>query len=586
MERISPTRRRDRRRLALIAASTVAATALVGTLAVSGHADPLPGGLGPCLPGNCPATYPDLNSGPVQYRDNNINIFVGGDFLVREAAAEAEGKVVVLGGFDMNKRVGASAVYNVGIVGAGSRVPPVNGTDFLTVGEDVTVAAGQRLLTEEGAVSGVTRYGGALSGTVIPDPVQDDDAAVPYLSLRDQLTDASQCYAYVGGAHRATTGTAVNSGSETLFTGDGASTLQVFDVDFDMESTSGGQQNIRFEGVPAGATVLVNVYGADRTVDTYINQLPNGLRERVLWNFPDATAVTFEGTAQFAGSVLIGNQASTATVTMPGTNGRFFTTGNLTHASETTGGGGQEMHAYPFNGDLPSCAGPTPTPTPTEPTPTPTDPTPTPTDPTPTPTDPTPTPTEPTPTPTDPTPTPTDPTPTPTEPTPTPTDPTPTPTDPTPTPTEPTPTPTEPTPTPTEPTPTPTDHTSGGSSDGGGDGGYGDDTGGSGNSGGTGGHGDSGGTGGTGGPGGHGDSGGTGGTGGHSTSGGHNGTGGHGSTGGYGDSGGDHGPHGPNGELSETGAGTGKIVMGATAIALALGGGVLVVISRRRRRTH
>ncbi|MFE8937011.1 choice-of-anchor A family protein [Streptomyces sp. NPDC007872] len=585
MERISPTRRRDRRRLALIAASTVAATALVGTLAVSGHADPLPGGLGPCLPGNCPATYPDLNSGPVQYRDNNINIFVGGDFLVREAAAEAEGKVVVLGGFDMNKRVGASAVYNVGIVGAGSRVPPVNGTDFLTVGEDVTVAAGQRLLTEEGTVSGVTRYGGALSGTVIPDPVQDDDAAVPYLSLRDQLTDASQCYAYVGGAHRATTGTAVNSGSETLFTGDGASTLQVFDVDFDMESTSGGQQNIRFEGVPAGATVLVNVYGADRTVDTYINQLPNGLRERVLWNFPDATTVTFEGTAQFAGSVLIGNQASTATVTMPGTNGRFFTTGNLTHASETTGGGGQEMHAYPFNGDLPSCAGPTPMPTPTEPTPTPTDPTPTPTDPTPTPTDPTPTPTEPTPTPTDPTPTPTEPTPTPTDPTPTPTDPTPTPTDPTPTPTEPTPTPTEPTPTPTEPTPTPTptDHTSGGSSDGGGDGGYGDDTGGSGNSGGTGGPGGHGDSGGTGGPGGHGDSGGTGG---HSTSGGHNGTGGHGSTGGYGDSGGDHGPHGPNGELSETGAGTGKIVMGATAIALALGGGVLVVISRRRRRTH
>ncbi|MFJ4867079.1 choice-of-anchor A family protein [Streptomyces sp. NPDC088757] len=574
MERIAHAQRQDRRRLALIAASTVAATALVGTLAVSGHADPLPGGLGPCLPGNCPTTYPDLNSAPVQYRDNNINIFVGGDFLVREAAAEAEGKVVVLGGFDMNKRVGASAVYNVGIVGGGSRVPPVNGTDFLTVGEDVTVAAGQRVLTSEGTVSGVTRYGGALSGTVIPDPVQDDDAAGPYLSLRDRLTDASQCYAYVGGAHRATTGTAVNSGMETLFTGDGSSELQVFDVDFDLESASGGQQNIRFEGVPAGATVLVNVYGADRTVDTYINQLPDGLRERVLWNFPDATAVTFEGTAQFAGSVLIGDQASTATVTMPGTNGRFFTTGNLTHASETTGGGGQEMHAYPFNGDLPSCADPTPTPTPTEPTPTPT---------------------EPTPTPTDPTPTPTEPTPAPTEPTPTPTEPTPTPTEPTPTPTEPTPTPTEPTPTPTEPTPTPTDHTSGGSSDGGGDGGYGDDTGGSGDSGG---HGDSGGTGG---PGGHGDSGGaggpggngtsggpgsSGGTGGHGTSGGQNGTGGHGGAGGYGDSGGDHGDHGPDGELSETGAGTGKIVMGVTAIALALGGGVLVMISRRRRRTH
>ncbi|MGA5871818.1 choice-of-anchor A family protein [Streptomyces cinereoruber] len=605
MERISHVRGRDRRRLALIAASTVAATALVGTLAVTGHADPLPGGLGPCLPGNCPAVYPEPGNDTVVYRDNNINVFVGGEFLVREAAAEAEGKVVVLGDFDMNKRANSSGVYNVGIA-VGSRVPPDDDTDFFTVGEDLTVAAGQSVVTQEGPVSGNTRYGGTLSGTVVPAPIQDDAAADPYRSLRGQLTDASQCYAYVDGAHRATTGTAVNNGGETVFTGDNASTLQVFDVDFDLETAAEGQQGITFVDIPDDATVLVNVYGASRTIDTYINQLPDGLRERVLWNFPDATSVTFEGTAQFAGSVLIGNQASTATVTMPGMNGRFFTTGNLTHTSAASGGGGQEFHAYPFNGDLPSCTDPTPTPTPTptdptptptdptptptdptptptDPTPTPTDPTPTPTDPTPTPTDPTPTPTDPTPTPTDPTPTPTDPTPTPTDPTPTPTDPTPTPTDPTPTPTDPTPTPTEPTPTPTDPTPTPTDPTSGGSTDGGGDGGYGDDTGGTG---------DSGGTGGPGGPGGHGDSGGHSASGGHSTSGGHGGTGGHGSTsgtGGYGDSGSDsgggHGPHGSNGELSETGAGTGKIVMGALAVVLALGGGVLVMISRRRRRT-
>ncbi|MFE6067541.1 choice-of-anchor A family protein [Streptomyces sp. NPDC056525] len=480
-------RRRDRRRLAVIAASTVAATALVGALAVNGWADPLPGGLGPCLPGTCPTgTYPDIGSGTVKYRDNNINVYVGGDMLVREAAAEAEGKVVVLGGFDMRKRAGVSSVYNVGVAGVGSRVPPDNGTDFLTVGKDLTVATGQRLLAEEGPVSGVVRYGGTLSGTVAPPAVHTAGAAAPYTALRDQLTDASHCYAYVNGASRTATGTAVNNGTETLFTGDRTSKLQVFNVDFDLESTNGRQQGIRFAGIPAGATVLVNLLGADRTVDSYINQLPDGLRERVLWNVPDATTVTFEGTAQFAGSVLIGNQASTTTITMPGMNGRFFTTGNLTHASERTGGGGQEIHAYPFNGDLPSCGGGTPTPTPTDPTPTPTDPTPTPTDPTPTPTDPTPTPTDPTPTPTDPTPT---------------------------------------------PTHTHTHPTTGGSANGGSDGGYGDN----------------------------------------------------GGNGGYGDSGGGH--HGPDGELSETGAGTGKIVMGATAVGLALGGGALVLVSRRRRRT-
>ncbi|MFG3038302.1 choice-of-anchor A family protein [Streptomyces sp. NPDC048330] len=529
-------RRRDRRRLALIAASTVGATALVGALAVTGHADPLPGGLGPCKPGKCPPSgYPEIGNGTVEFRDDNINIFVGGDFLVRESAAEAEGKIVVLGGFDQNKKAGVSAVYNVGVAGVGSRVPPSDGTDFLTVGKDLKVATGQRLLAEEGTVHGVVRYGGALSGTVSPTAVQDDDAAAPYTALREQLSDASQCYAYVNGASRTATGTAVNNGYETLFTGDGTSALQVFNVDFDLESASGGQQGITFAGIPAGATVLVNLLGADRTIDSYNAGLPDGLRERVLWNFPDATAVKFEGTAQFSGSVLIGNQASATTVTMPGINGRFFTTGSLTHSSEPTGGGGQELHAYPFNGDLPSCTDPTPTPTPT-------------------PTDPTPTPTDPTPTPTDPTPTPTDPTPTPTDPTPTPTDPTPTPTDPTPTPTDPTPTPTDPTPTPTDPTPTPTDPTSGGSTDGGGDtGGYGD----SGSSG-DGGYGDSG-------DGGYGDS----------------GDGGYGDSGGYGQAGGHQGP---NGQLPETGAGTGKIVMGATAVALGLGGGALVLLSRRRRR--
>ncbi|WP_434590057.1 choice-of-anchor A family protein [Streptomyces sp. A5-4] len=121
-----------------------------------------------------------------------------------------------------------------------------------------------------------------------------------------------------------------------------------------------------------------------------------GWRERLLWNFPDAGTVRLVGSGQFQGSVLVGEPGSMTTVTLPGVNGRLFTVGSLTHSS--AGGGGQEIHAYPFNGDLPGCddATPTPTePTPTEPTltePTPTEPTPT----GPTPTEPTPT--EPTPT--------------------------------------------------------------------------------------------------------------------------------------------------------------------------------------------
>ncbi|WMX46854.1 choice-of-anchor A family protein [Streptomyces roseicoloratus] len=345
-------------RAAAVAATVAGSVVLTGALAATAaFADRLPGGLGPCIPGTppCPTPFPDVNNKDVVGRDNNINVFVGGDFLVREAAAEAEGKVVVLGNFDQNKRTGVSQVYNVGVAGVGSRVPPDNDTDFLTAGGNVTVATGQRLLAEEGSTHGVVRYGGTLTGTVSPKSVADPKAADPYRSLRDKLSAASRCYAYVKGSPRTATGTAVNRDYETLFTGDSTSALQVFNVDFDLESKTNGSQGLRFTGIPENATVLVNVFGADRVIDTYINGFQDGLRERLLWNFPDANGVLFEGSGQFEGSVLIADQSSTATVTMPGMNGRFYTSGSLTHASQIDGGGGQEIHAYPFDGDLPAC---------------------------------------------------------------------------------------------------------------------------------------------------------------------------------------------------------------------------------------
>ncbi|MFT2014731.1 SpaA isopeptide-forming pilin-related protein [Streptomyces sp. 796.1] len=329
-------------------------------------AAPLPGGLGPCLPGSCPDPYPPINNDAFHGRDNNINIFVGNDFLVREGAAEAEGRVVVLDEFDQNKGAGRSGLYNLGIVGVGSRVPPPTDADFLTTGGGVTVAPGQTLDTTGGVAGeiGTVRHAGPLSGTLTGTAVQDDAAVAPYTALRDQLTAASRCYARVDGSPRTPTGTAVNQGYQTLFTGDGTSSLQVFNVDFDMVGSGGGAQGIAFENVPADATVLVNVFGANRVLNTYSGGITdddplNAYRERLLWNYPDATSVDLGGSGQFQGSVLVGEQSSTTRVTLPGVNGRFFTTGSLTHTSSAVGGG-QEFHAYPFNGDLPDCGGPAP----------------------------------------------------------------------------------------------------------------------------------------------------------------------------------------------------------------------------------
>ncbi|MGP3688580.1 choice-of-anchor A family protein [Streptomyces sp. IBSNAI002] len=323
---------------------------------------PLPDGLGPCVPGRCPDPFPPIGTGgnPVG-RDNGINIFAGGDFRVRGRASEAEGRLVVLGDFDQDKLAGGDSRYNVGIVGAGSLVPPPDGADFLTTGGDITVAEGERLLADRGRVRYAGTLRGSVSGILTPHPA----AVTPHAGLRDRLSAASQCYARVEGRLRPATGTVLNSGFETVFTGDGTSALQVFNVDANLVGNEGRQQGIRFARIPATATVLVNVLGATRTINTYSGGIQdtdplNAYRERLLWNFPDATTVNLTGGGQFQGSFLMGQQSSETTITLPGINGRFFTTGSVTHGSDTVGGGGQEFHAYPFNGDLPECGGPAP----------------------------------------------------------------------------------------------------------------------------------------------------------------------------------------------------------------------------------
>lgn len=357
---------RSRARTTGVACAVLATAVPALTLGLSSTpaaAAPLPGGLGPCVPGDCPDPFPGINNGSFTGRDDAINIFVGDDFLVRGRAAEAEGRVVVLDDFDQNKNPEAGGSYNLGIVGVGSRVPPPVGSDFLTTGGDVKIAGGQTLDTTGGVTGevGTVRYAGTKTGTVTGTAVQDPNAANPYGGLRDQLTVASRCYARPGGTLRTPTGTAVNQGTQTLLTGDGTSALQVFNVDFDMTAAGGGQQGVVFAGIPGNATILVNVIGADRTINTYSGGIDdatdplNAYRERLLWNFPDATSVDLVGTGQFQGSFLMGEQSSMTTVTLPGINGRFFTTGSVTHTTSATGGGGQEFHAYPFNGDLPDC---------------------------------------------------------------------------------------------------------------------------------------------------------------------------------------------------------------------------------------
>ncbi|MEL6893048.1 MAG: choice-of-anchor A family protein, partial [Actinomycetota bacterium] len=145
------------------------------------------------------------------------------------------------------------------------------------------------------------------------------------------------------------------------FTGDGSSALQVFNMSGDI-GTATGNGGITFSNIPAGATVIVNVTGAGtKNLKTWAGGF-GGLagvdRERLLWNVTEATDVQMTGVAQWAGSVLVANPASTVVNSYPGLNGRFYALGDVTHT-----GNGTEFHNYPFIGDVAACDGPPPAPT-------------------------------------------------------------------------------------------------------------------------------------------------------------------------------------------------------------------------------
>lgn len=312
----------------------------------------LPGCEGP----GCPTAFPYP---PASYtvpvgRDAAVNIFVGGDLRIGGGAAEAEGRVVVLGDLTQDKTAGSS-VYNVGLVGAGSGVVPPNGSYFLIVGGDLAVAAGETLIVGGAAATGTTAYGGTLTGSVDVAPtfggtlVADPSADTPYLGLPALIAKTSACWDALP-----TTGTATNVGFQTTFTGDGTSALQVFDVAFDLASGT-FDQGIEFDQIPAGATVVVNMRGGPaQAIRTYGSASLTALRSRLVWNFTTATSVLLTGSAQFAGSVVVASPSSVTTVQLPGMNGRLYTAGDLVHDSRVAASG-EEFHNYPFEGTLPSC---------------------------------------------------------------------------------------------------------------------------------------------------------------------------------------------------------------------------------------
>ncbi|MGN8551606.1 UNVERIFIED_CONTAM: choice-of-anchor A family protein [Microbacterium sp. SLM126] len=352
-------------RFAAVATASVAAWGLIaaGALVVAPWvAAPATAAIGECPDGTIPGPG---NANPV-WTDQNVAIYAGDDFQVRQAAAEAEGVVVVGGDASFDKSAGGR--FNVGWVGVGSGVVPLPGTTMLAVGGDVSVGATTVLDVGANAFDGGQLLGGdvAIGGQSIPDYelsglnyelnngtlTQGMGAAAiaPWSTWGSQIAAES-----AGFDALPPTGT-ITIGALLTFTGDGTSATQVFDVG---AATLAGSPAIGFENIPDGAAVIINVAGGPVTwapnyfaedgvrADDPASPLFGVLAARTMWNFVDATSVHIAGSSQVLGSILVPNanpDAAQPTLRVTAsTNGRLYTNGTI-----LMDGVGNEHHNYPW----------------------------------------------------------------------------------------------------------------------------------------------------------------------------------------------------------------------------------------------
>jgi len=137
-----------------------------------------------------------------------------------------------------------------------------------------------------------------------------------------------------------TANSVVNSKDPNQFTFDltpNASGVAVFDISSALLSSS---RNILFTDTSATNTIIINVSGTSFT-DTSNFNANAFLNTHIIWNFEDATSLSFEG---WHGTVLAGDASVTNSSAMEGT----------LYAANFTGNG--ELHDDPFAGTLPTSA--------------------------------------------------------------------------------------------------------------------------------------------------------------------------------------------------------------------------------------
>lgn len=329
---------------AAVAAGTVAggAAALPPAAETTASINPV------CALGVLPGPQGDVTS-----TDSGVAVYVGGDYVAHQGAAESEGRLVVAGSTTVD-----AGLLNLGRVGVGSGVVPVPG-DVLVSAGDVTVAPGSRLDVNHGVPGGGdVRTGGDVSGEIElnggSSVTRSSDAGAIAASAGADLDAVSAALLEL-----APTGRLDVSGEHPTLVGDGAADPQVFSI---TTAEAANLDTLVLTHV-GDAGVVVNVRGDDARLDTIHtaagavgHRIDDGAElgawaPRIVWNFGRASTLELGGGSQLVGSIL----APRADVRQGAhTNGRLWVGGDLDLG---TGGSGLEHHNYPWSGECDTVPG-------------------------------------------------------------------------------------------------------------------------------------------------------------------------------------------------------------------------------------
>ena len=277
--------------------------------------------------------------------DNAFTLFIGGD-LVLAPEGQIEGRAAISGTLQLTG-TGAftSSVGGIGAAATGLNRSAADLGENLIVAGDVNIDAGH-VLRVDGVtpISGTAVVGGLITGTLLADNagVAGNQYISPTLFADqfDELRGASQCWKSVP-----SNGAFDNSGADLLFTGDGVSVLQVFEVNG--IPTSGA---IVFAGIPPTATILVNVFGDVDYSGPGISSTE--YVSMTVFNFYNAASINLTNSdpaAAWRGSILAVNPGVVVTTSLA-LEGRILVEGDLIQGRSSV-----EFRSVPFSGRAPNC---------------------------------------------------------------------------------------------------------------------------------------------------------------------------------------------------------------------------------------